>query len=92
MTLFYSHQDRFRDASGASLLRALALGIAGRTAAAFRFIHRAIVNAKMHRMQRELMFRDRWPVEPDARAGRNPDSDAAKFPQAPLILGDKWDF
>jgi hypothetical protein len=92
MTLFYSHRDRFRDASGASLLRALAQRIVGRTGAAFRFMHRGIVNAKMRRMQRELMFRDRVPVELDAPAGRNPDGDAAKFPQAPLILGDKWDF
>jgi hypothetical protein len=29
---------------------------------------------------------------PVAQENRDPDSDAAKFPQRPLILGDKWDF
>jgi hypothetical protein len=33
-----------------------------------------------------------WSLEPAAQGSRDPDSDAAKFPQRPLILGDKWDF
>ena len=30
--------------------------------------------------------------EPEAPESRDPDGHAAKFPQRPLILGDKWDF
>jgi hypothetical protein len=33
-----------------------------------------------------------WSLEPVAHENRDPDSDAAKFPQRRLILGDKWDF
>jgi hypothetical protein len=36
--------------------------------------------------------RDDRSLQPAAQANRDPDSDAAKFPQRPLILGDKWDF
>jgi hypothetical protein len=34
--------------------------------------------------------RDDWSFEPAVY--RSHDCDAAKFPQRPLILGDKWDF
>jgi hypothetical protein len=54
--------------------------------AAFRALHQAIVTAKLRRLQHELMFRhdygDMFP----------PEQDASKFPQRPLVLGDKWDF
>jgi hypothetical protein len=33
-----------------------------------------------------------WSLEPAPDGNRDPDSDAARFPQRPLILGDKWDF
>jgi hypothetical protein len=33
-----------------------------------------------------------WSFEPAAHGNRDPDGNAAKFPQRPLILGDKWDF
>jgi hypothetical protein len=33
-----------------------------------------------------------WSLEPAAHWNRDLDSDAARFPQRPLILGDKWDF
>jgi hypothetical protein len=88
MTLFYSHRDRLDDATGGSLLRALARLTISRASAAFRCIHRAIVAAKTRRMQRELMFHDSWSLEIDPRES----NDAAKFPRQPLILGDKWDF
>jgi hypothetical protein len=62
--------------------------VTGRLRAAFRAIHEAIVTAKMRRLQSELMFhsgvREDWTSKPD--------TDAAKFPRRPLILGDKWDF
>jgi hypothetical protein len=96
MTIFYSHQDRLRDASGISLLGALARRAINRASAAFTCIHRAIVTAKTRRMQRKLMFNDSGcdgpALEPDACQGNDPALDAAKFPRQPLILGDKWDF
>jgi hypothetical protein len=104
MTLFYSHQDRFADLTGAiqsriavpsrqmqtKRLRRLARRVLSRVGAALGVIHQAIVTAKTRRLARELMFRpdayDEWSREP------GPDKDAAKLPQRPLILGDKWDF
>ena len=52
--------------------------------AAFRTLHRAIVAAKLHRLRNELMLHR----STHARA----EFDAAKFPQRPMTLGDKWDF
>jgi hypothetical protein len=55
-----------------------------RLRAAFRTIHRAIVAAKLR------------PSEPafqaDGYDGPGSDEDAARYPQQPRILGDKWDF
>lgn len=31
-------------------------------------------------------------LEPVAHGNSDPDSDASRFPQRPLILGDRWDF
>jgi hypothetical protein len=96
MTLFYSHQDRLADTSGISLLVALARRSIGRAGAVFACIHREILTAKTRRMQHELMLHDSFhydgPMEPDAWEGNDAPRDAAKFPRAPLILGDKWDF
>ena len=55
-------------------------------ARAFRILHQAIVRAKLRRLQHELMYR------PDYSDMFPPEQDAAKFPQRPLVLGDKWDF
>lgn len=57
-----------------------------RLSAAFRIIHRAIIAAKLRRLRSELRCHG------GQFYGQPPDQDAAKFPQAPLILGDKWDF
>ena len=109
MTLFYSHHDQFRDLTGASRsarpssrqtfaasLRRRARRAIGHTAAALQIIHRAVVAARMRRIERELMFQngsyDRWFCEPDAQQSHASGKDAVKFPQRPLILGDKWDF
>jgi hypothetical protein len=107
MTLFYSHEDQFRDPTGASRsarpfwqmfaksLRRFARRAFGRTGAALKIMHRAMVAARMRRIERELMFQnggyDRWFCEPDAQQSHS-GKDAVKFPQRPLILGDKWDF
>jgi hypothetical protein len=109
MTLFYSHEDQYRDLTGASQfarpsswqafpksLRWHARRAIGRTRAALQIMHRAMVAAKMHRIERELMFQnggcDRWFCEPEAQPSHPADKDAVKFPQRPLLLGDKWDF
>jgi hypothetical protein len=76
MTIFDSHREPahapFRNGrlvrSAARLLR---VGL--------RAMHRAIVTAKVRRLERELLLRDLT-------------RGSSRFPQAPLILGDKWDF
>jgi hypothetical protein len=106
MTLFYPHQDRLRAPTAASRSpiaswwrifqgRRLIRRAVGRTGAVLRFLHRAIMTAKVRRLQREIMLqialRDEWPMRPDTDQ-RDPEKAAAKFPQQPLIIGDKWDF
>jgi hypothetical protein len=92
MTMFHSHQDTIRDQIGGEAyraylitrnqspivkrLRVLARRVGSRVRAALGVIHKAIVTAKMRRIQRELMFHTK---------------DITDFPQRPLILGDKWD-
>lgn len=73
MTVFDSHFRSSRTAP--EWLRWLF----GRMRTALRIVHRAIVAARIRRLRRELMFRDR-------------SGDDAAFPRPPLILGDKWDF
>jgi hypothetical protein len=36
--------------------------------------------------------RDDWSLEPAAHGVHDLNGNAARFPQRPLILGDKWDF
>jgi hypothetical protein len=65
-----------------------------RTIAALDILHRAIVTAKTRRLRREMMLYADTPDEmlsPDA-SGSGPDRDLRKFPQRPLILGEKWDY
>jgi hypothetical protein len=109
MTLFYSEEDQFYDLTGtkrparpasqgmfATSLRRHIRRAIGRTGAALKIMHQAVVAAKMRRVERELMFHngsyDRWFGEPDAQQSHAAGKDAVNFPQRPLILGDKWDF
>jgi hypothetical protein len=109
MTLFYSHEDQFRDLTGASQsgrpsswqmlatsLRRHAWRALRRTGATLKIMHEAAITARMRRVERELMFQngsyDRWFCESDAPQSQPSDKDAVKFPQRPLLLGDKWDF
>jgi len=55
---------------------------------AARLARRAIVAAKLCRLRGELICHAGPSVEDYAK----PVADAARWPQAPLILGDKWDF
>lgn len=56
-----------------------------RIGAGFEWLHRAIVSAKLRRLQSRMMFRhdtdEMFPLE----------RDLSKHAQRPLILGDKWD-
>jgi hypothetical protein len=109
MTLFYSDEDQFYDLTGtkrpahrssqgtfATSLRRHSRRAIRRTGTVLKIMHRAIVAAKMRRVERELMFHDgsydRWFGEPGAQPNHASGKDAANFPQRPLILGDKWDF
>jgi hypothetical protein len=83
MTLLHAHDD-LRSQRGERLF-SIATAI-GRLAGALTMLHRAIVIAKMRRLRRELMFHAG--DGDDASSGRG----AARFPQTPLLLGDKWDF
>jgi hypothetical protein len=87
MTVFYSHQDRLHEPAGISRppvatssrqAYAKRLGVLLRDA-----IDRAIAAFGSH-ADRSL--------QPAAQRNHDPDSNAARFPQRPLILGDKWDF
>jgi hypothetical protein len=108
MTLFYLHEDRFADLTGAvqsrivlpsrqmqiGRLRRLARRAVSRIGAALGMLHRAIVTAKTRRLARELAFRPSAYDEWSKEPDKRPgpDKDAGKLPQRPLILGDKWDF
>ena len=81
MTAFCSHQDRRHEPAGVGRS---AIASSSRLGARWRqAINRAIA---------AFGSRDDWSLAPAARASRELDSNAAKFPQRPLILGDKWDF
>jgi hypothetical protein len=58
-------------------LRVLARNGWRRVGAALTMVHKAIVAAKMRRLERELTFHS---------------SELRNIPQRPLILDDKWDF
>jgi hypothetical protein len=105
MAILYARRDKSRDPTGespfavvsswrmlAKRARALTRGAIGRTGAALRIIHQGIVTAKARRLQRELMFHAGSRHDGSWQPNTEPSQDAAKFPQRPLILGDKWDF
>jgi len=50
--------------------------------------HRAIVTAKLRRLRGELICHAGTSVDESATSV----ADAVRWPQAPLILGDEWDF
>jgi hypothetical protein len=73
----------------------LAYRVIDRICAAFKTIHHAIVTAKIRRLSREATLhtpsQDKWLSPSDVCDIHDPDKDALRFPQRPLILGDKWD-
>jgi hypothetical protein len=80
----------------AKRLRALVRRVVIRMATAFKIIEQAIETARIRRLAPELTPRpdagDDRSLESPAYRNRRPDRDATKFPQRPLVLGDKWDF
>jgi hypothetical protein len=98
MTLSCTHRDGPHRAGQIYVrrLRAIARAASSRTSAAFKIIHQAIVTAKTRRLERELTFHadssDNWSVAESVTEGHDAHRDAARFPQRPLILDDKWDF
>jgi hypothetical protein len=79
MTALCSHQHRFHEPAGVS--RAPIASWLG-----------ALVRRAVSGTSDAFSFRADWSLEPAPHWNRDLDSDAAKFPQRPLILGDKWDF
>lgn len=85
MTLLHTHRGELFGSRG--LRRGSRFSAARATrklSTVFKTLHRAIVAAKLHRLRNELI------LHRSARA--RTEFDAAKFPQRPLTLGDKWDF
>jgi hypothetical protein len=84
MTLLQPRHDELRGPAGegrSMLARALGL-----LCWACRLMHRAIVEAKVRRLQNEFALENKGPDEPSRM------HNATRYPQRPLILGDKWDF
>jgi hypothetical protein len=81
MTLLQLHHEDVRELAGdlrGSFARALRW-----SRALCRLMHRAIIAAKLRRLQSEPIWLEGYGDE---------EQDVAKYPQRPLILGDKWDF
>jgi len=79
MTALCSHQDRLNEPAGVGRVpMASWLG--------------ALLRRAVSRTSDAFGSRADRSLEPAAQENRDPDSDAARFPQRPLILGDKWDF
>jgi hypothetical protein len=108
MAISYSPENETRDLTGVSpspaafrarkmpsrRWRGLARRAVRRTIAALDILHRAIVTAKTRRLRREMVLYADTPDEmlSPAAPGTGSDRDLLKFPQRPLILGEKWDY
>ncbi|MES5481809.1 hypothetical protein QMZ05_03560 [Bradyrhizobium sp. INPA03-11B] len=91
MTLLHLHDVRLCGSTGAVgpvLKRTIR-----RIGAAFRTVHRAIAAAKIHRLRNELLLHrghEDW-ARAHLHAGM-PGGDAERYPRAPVVLGEKWDY
>jgi hypothetical protein len=86
MTVFCSHQDRLRELAGVSRSPS-AYSPRQTYARRLRALLRDAIDATA-----DFGSRADWSLQPAAHRNHDPDSDAARVPQRPLILGDKWDF
>jgi hypothetical protein len=87
MTLFHLHDDLVAPASVGRLAPSR---LYAWLCAVLKTMHEAIMAAKTRRSERELTFHADLD---DVSFGEFHDRrDVGKFPQRPMILGDKWDF
>ncbi|TKW78963.1 MAG: hypothetical protein DI543_07695 [Bradyrhizobium icense] len=85
MTLFHNHSSHPFAAHGPRSRSNFALArVRRRIVNALKVMHRAIVAAKLRRLRNELMLH--------RGAAGHRELDAARLPQCPMVLGDKWDF
>jgi hypothetical protein len=85
MTLLRLRDDRLSAFAGEG--RLTVARAVRRTTAALSTMHRAIVTAKLQRLRNEPAFQTDGYDD-----GPGNGEDAARYPQQPLILDDKWDF
>jgi hypothetical protein len=85
MTAFCPHQDRLQGPAGDGRSP-----IASSSRQMKRL--RALVRHAVDRAIDAFGSRADSSLEPAARGNRDRVSDTARFPQRPLMLGDKWDF
>ena len=91
MTLLYLHDVRPHGSAGA--MPATLRRTIRRIGAVFRTLHRAIAAAKIHRLRNELLLHrghEDW-----ARTRLDVGmfgGDAERYPRAPVVLGEKWDY
>jgi len=84
MTLYHLHCDG-RHRAGAGRLSAIVRIVRSRRAATSALL-RNIAALTMRRLERARTCQE------DDGGERSPQHDLIRYPQAPLILGDKWDF
>lgn len=85
MTVFHTHPSGQHSTRGLrSGGRRTIVRASRKIVSALKAMHRAVVAAKLRRLRNELMLH--------RSTAEYEEFDATKFPQRPLILGDKWDF
>ena len=84
MTAFYSHQDRLHGPAGVGRSP---IASTSRRMKRLRALVRQAVDRTIDAFGPRADS-----LEPAARGNRVPDGNTARFPQQPMILGDKWDF
>lgn len=81
--------------SRALRFRKLARRALRRTRAVLAILHQAIVTAKLRRLRREMLLyagpRGELISSTESQS-HSADRDLLKYPQRPLILGEKWDY
>jgi hypothetical protein len=84
MSNIHRQSDGFRNADGQR--QGAIAPLAYRLCAAFAMIRRRMIAATMPPVQHAPTF------DADGEGGESDLCDPVRYPQAPLILGDKWDF
>jgi hypothetical protein len=84
MTLYHLHSDDLPGRGGES--QSVTARLLDGARAAISAIRRTIIGAKIRHRRSEPMFHAAMETE------QAPPEDLLRYPQRPLILGDKWDF